>query len=106
VKILLIDVLFVLKCNNYLSIICFQGLKAAKDIDALVYSETSAKTSESSVRDVMEVAALSSVGTKMQDSSSESSGNRRKSFRKKKTNSMGEAKLAIRKESTKSCSIM
>lgn len=41
-----------------------QGLKIAKQINALVYTETSAKLSQRSVNDVMEVAALSSAGSK------------------------------------------
>lgn len=85
-----------------------QGLKAAKDIDALVYSETSSKTSESSVRDVMEVAALSSMGTKARTAQASESAEKRKSMKKKKTKSMGEAKdkIKTKKESDKGCSIM
>ena len=83
---------------------CFQGLKTARDIDALVYSETSAKTSESSVNDVVEVAALSSVGTRNQ---SNNDLKRSKSFiKKKRFSGMGEAKSTLRKEATKSCAIM
>ncbi|RUS74364.1 hypothetical protein EGW08_017873 [Elysia chlorotica] len=41
-----------------------QGLKTAKNINALVYTETSSKLSQRSVNDVMEVAALSSAGSK------------------------------------------
>ncbi|GFO25831.1 rho-related GTP-binding protein rhoe [Plakobranchus ocellatus] len=41
-----------------------QGLKTAKHINALVYTETSSKLSQRSVNDVMEVAALSSAGSK------------------------------------------
>lgn len=81
-----------------------QGLKTAKDIDALVYSETSAKTSETSVKDVVEVAALSSVGTK---SHSSNDLKRSKSFiKKKRFSGIGEAKSTLRKEATKSCVIM
>lgn len=81
-----------------------QGLKTAKDIDALVYSETSAKNSEPSVKDVMEVAALSSVGTK---SHSGTDLKRQKSFiKRKRFSGIGEAKTTLRKEATKSCAIM
>lgn len=80
-----------------------QGLKTAKDIEALVYSEVSAKTSERSVKDVIEVAALSSVGTK----NSETQFKRQKSFiKRKRFSGMGEAKTTLRKEATKSCTIM
>lgn len=80
-----------------------QGLKTAKDIEALVYSETSAKTSERSVKDVIEVAALSSVGTK----SNETQLKRQKSFiKRKRFSGMNEAKSTLRKEATKSCAIM
>ncbi|WAQ94420.1 RND3-like protein [Mya arenaria] len=99
------DVIAKLTRSNLAPVTYEQGLKTAKDIDALVYSETSAKTSESSVRDVLEVAALSSVGTK-QMHAGESEGQSRKSFRKKNTSSMGEAKSAIKKESKKGCAIM
>ncbi|KAL4222024.1 Rho-related GTP-binding protein RhoE [Mactra antiquata] len=89
--------------DNQVPITYEQGLKTAKDIEALVYSETSAKTSEKSVKDVLEVAALSSVGTK----SSETHLKRQKSFiKRKRFSGMGEAKTTLRKEATKSCAIM
>lgn len=81
-----------------------QGLKTAKEIDALVYSEMSAKTCEKSVKDVLEVAALSSVGTKH---SGDSQFKRQRSIiKRKKFNGIGEAKSTLRKEATKSCTIM
>ncbi|KAL5007523.1 hypothetical protein ScPMuIL_016329 [Solemya velum] len=82
-----------------------QGLKTAKTVGALVYSETSTKTSHRSVRDVMEVAALSSAGNK---SSNESPTFRRqRSFmRRKRFSGLGEAKLQLRKEAAKSCVVM
>lgn len=80
-----------------------QGLKTAKEIEALVYSETSAKTSEKSVKDVLEVAALSSVGSQK----SETQFKRQKSFiKRKRFSGMREAKSTLREESTKSCVIM
>uniref|UniRef100_A0A2C9LHN7 Uncharacterized protein n=1 Tax=Biomphalaria glabrata TaxID=6526 RepID=A0A2C9LHN7_BIOGL len=109
-----------------------QGLKTAKHIGALVYSETSAKTSERSVNDVMEVAALSSAGSKngctfnatsgttttASNSSTGSSGNstsssdspvfrRQRSFnRRKGFSGVNEAKVHLRKEAAKSCIVM
>lgn len=78
-------------------------MKTAKDIEALVYSEVSSKISERSVKDVIEVAALSSVGTK----NSETQFKRQKSFiKRKRFSGMGEAKTTLRKEATKSCAIM
>lgn len=109
-----------------------QGLKTAKLIGALVYSETSAKTSQRSVNDVMEVAALSSAGSKngctfsassgttttASNSSTGSSANsstssdspnfrRQRSFsRRKGFTGMNEAKVQLRKEAAKSCIVM
>ncbi|KAK3103123.1 hypothetical protein FSP39_016642 [Pinctada imbricata] len=82
-----------------------QGLKTAKHIGALVYSETSSMTSHRSVSDVLEVAALSSAGTKTPDDSP--SLRRQRSFiRRKRFSGIGEAKVHLRKEAAKSCSIM
>ncbi|XP_005089068.1 rho-related GTP-binding protein RhoN [Aplysia californica] len=111
-----------------------QGLKTAKYIGALVYSETSAKNSARSVCDVMEVAALSSAGAKSgcsftasgssgtttttSNSSTGSSANsnssadspnfrRQRSFiRRKRFTGMNEAKVHLRKEAAKSCVVM
>lgn len=112
-----------------------QGLKTAKHIKALVYSETSSKTLARSVNDVMEVAALSSAGSKSGSScsngttttasnsstgssattsSSNSSGSadsphfhRQRSFiRRKRFSGMAEAKTHLRKEAAKSCVVM
>lgn len=82
-----------------------QGLKTAKHIGALVYSETSSKNSHRSVCDVIEVAALSSAGNK---SSAEATNFRRqRSFmRRKRFSGIGEAKVHLRKEATKSCVVM
>ena len=83
----------------------FQGLKTAKEVEALVYSETSAKTSEKSVKDVIEVAALSALGSKQHHKGQNMK--RQKSFiKKKRFSGMGEAKTTLRKEATKSCAIM
>ena len=68
-----------------------------------MYSETSAKTSEKSVKDVLEVAALSSVGSQKSDSQFK----RQRSFiKRKRFSGMREAKSTLREESTKSCVIM
>lgn len=96
-----------------------QGLKTAKHIGALVYSETSAKTSQRSVNDVMEVAALSSAGTTNTGgagaaaaagtpTSDGSNGFRRqRSFiRRKRFSGLNEAKVHLRKEAAKSCVVM
>ncbi|XP_059140866.1 LOW QUALITY PROTEIN: uncharacterized protein LOC131928765 [Physella acuta] len=109
-----------------------QGLKTAKHIGALVYSETSAKLSQRSVNDVMEVAALSSAGSKNGCSFNSSSGTtttasngsagssanssssgespsfrRQRSFsRRKGFSGMNEAKVHLRKEAAKSCIVM
>ncbi|CAG5132345.1 unnamed protein product [Candidula unifasciata] len=111
-----------------------QGLKTAKLINALVYSETSAKGSQRSVNDVMEVAALSSAGSKSgcslnsssssgtttttSSGSSESGANsssgsdspnfgRDISFvKRKRFSGMTEAKVHLRKEAAKSCIVM
>ena len=90
-------------CNFLRSVFLLQGLKTAKQIEALVYSETSAKTSEKSVKDVLEVAALSSVGSQKSDTQFK----RQKSFiKRKRFSGMREAKSTLREESTKSCVIM
>lgn len=111
-----------------------QGLNTAKQIGALVYSETSSKSSQRSVNDVMEVAALSSAGSKngcsftahnnsgttttVSNSSTGSSANsnsssdspnfrRQRSFiRRKRFTGMNEAKVHLRKEAAKSCAVM
>lgn len=82
-----------------------QGLKTAKHIGALVYSEISSKTSQRSVSDVIEVAALSSAGNK--NSTESPSFRRQRSFiRRKRFSGMGEAKMHLRKEAAKSCVVM
>lgn len=82
-----------------------QGLKTAKHIGALVYSEISSKTSQRSVNDVIEVAALSSAGNKT--STESPSFRRQRSFmRRKRFSGMGEAKMQLRKEAAKSCVVM
>ncbi|XP_025094563.1 rho-related GTP-binding protein RhoE-like [Pomacea canaliculata] len=92
-----------------------QGLKTAKHIGALVYSETSAKTSQRSVNDVMEVAALSSAGTTNTAAAAgaspgcdgPSSFRRQRSFiRRKRFSGLTEAKVHLRKEAAKSCVVM
>lgn len=94
-----------------------QGLKTAKHIGALVYSETSSKTSQRSVNDVMEVAALSSAGTSRNGAGASGSGatgsdsgtlgGRQRSFiRRKRFSGLNEAKAHLRKEAAKSCVIM
>ncbi|XP_050418814.1 uncharacterized protein LOC126832156 [Patella vulgata] len=81
-----------------------QGLKTAKHIGALVYSETSAKTSLKSVSDVLEVAALSSAGTKSTDSPN---FRKQRSFiRRKRFSGVSDAKTQLRKEAVKSCVVM
>ncbi|KAL3831906.1 hypothetical protein ACJMK2_023600 [Sinanodonta woodiana] len=81
-----------------------QALKVAKQIEALVYSEVSAKTSEKSVKDVLEVAALSSVGNKHADNPQ---FRRQRSFiKRKRFSEIGEAQTTLRKEAAKSCVVM
>ena len=90
-------------------VVSLQGLKTAKHIGALVYSETTAKNTQKSVNDVMEVAALSSAGTKNSSEStgSPSSFHRHRSFiRRKRFSGINEAKLQLRTEAAKSCVIM
>lgn len=88
-----------------ISYLHLQALKTAKHIGALVYSEVSAKTSNRSVCDVVEVAALSSAGNKSATDSPTFRRNR--SFiRRKKFEGMGEAKNQLRKEAAKSCVVM
>ena len=95
-----------------------QGLKTAKHIGALVYSETSSKTSQRSVNDVMEVAALSSAGTTGTGASASAGstpsgdaptggfGRQRSFIRRKRFSGLNEAKAQLRKEAAKSCAIM
>ena len=95
-----------------------QGLKTAKHIGALVYSETSAKTSQRSVNDVMEVAALSSAGTTgtgasasggstpSSDAPASGFGRQRSFIRRKRFSGLNEAKTQLRKEAAKSCAVM
>lgn len=93
-----------------------QGLKTAKHIGALVYSETSSKTSQRSVNDVMEVAALSSAGTTGMGGTAGPPGaatgegaglGRQRSFiRRKRFSGLNEAKTHLRKEAAKSCAVM
>ncbi|XP_076472662.1 rho-related GTP-binding protein RhoE-like [Babylonia areolata] len=93
-----------------------QGLKTAKHIGALVYSETSSKTSQRSVNDVMEVAALSSAGTTGMGAAANPAGaangesaglGRQRSFiRRKRFSGLNEAKTHLRKEAAKSCAVM
>ncbi|KAL5006720.1 hypothetical protein ScPMuIL_015526 [Solemya velum] len=104
--------------NNLAHTTYEQGLKSANVIGALVYSETSSKTSHKSVTDVMEVAALSSAGsnsltinksavTTNKDATDDSSLKRQRSVMKKKRfNGVSEAKAHLRKEVAKGCSIM
>lgn len=95
-----------------------QGLKTAKHIGALVYSETSSKTSQRSVNDVMEVAALSSAGTTgmgaaggggpqgTANGDSANLGRQRSFIRRKRFSGLNEAKTHLRKEAAKSCVVM
>ncbi|XP_071108825.1 rho-related GTP-binding protein RhoN-like [Haliotis cracherodii] len=83
-----------------------QGLKTAKHIGALVYSETASKTSQRSVNDVMEVAALSSAGTKGNTPEATSFRRQRSFIRRKRFSGMNEAKMHLRKEAAKSCVVM
>ncbi|KAK7111107.1 rho-related GTP-binding protein RhoE-like [Littorina saxatilis] len=94
-----------------------QGLKTAKHIGALVYSETSAKTSQRSVNDVMEVAALSSAGTSGTGAApaaanasagegANSFGRQRSFIRRKRFSGLSDAKAQLRKEAAKSCVVM
>lgn len=70
-----------------------------------MYSEISSKTSQRSVSDVIEVAALSSAGNKT--STESPSLRRQRSFiRRKRFSGMGEAKMHLRKEAAKSCVVM
>ncbi|XP_064613831.1 rho-related GTP-binding protein RhoE-like [Liolophura sinensis] len=79
-----------------------QGLSLAKQIGALVYSETSAKSCPRSVTDVLEVAALSSAGTRHTPTFK-----RQRSFiRRKRFSGVQDAQLQLRKEAVKSCSVM
>ncbi|KAL8607972.1 hypothetical protein ACOMHN_005527 [Nucella lapillus] len=94
----------------------FQGLKTAKHIGALVYSETSSKSSQRSVNDVMEVAALSSAGatgmgaggsgTVGSDGSGSIDRRHRSILRRKRFSGLNEAKVHLRKEAAKSCVLM
>lgn len=91
--------------KNITAVTYDQGLKTAKAIGALVYSETSAKTSHRSVTDVLEVAALSSAGNKSPNESP--TFRRQRSFiRRKRFSGIGEAQVQLRKEAAKSCAIM
>ncbi|KAL8621282.1 hypothetical protein ACOMHN_008107 [Nucella lapillus] len=90
-----------------------QGLKTAKHIGALVYSETSSKTSQRSVNDVMEVAALSSAGTTgvggapgAANGDGAGLGRQRSFIRRKRFSGLNEAKTHLRKEAAKSCAVM
>ncbi|XP_076460369.1 ras-related protein Rac1-like [Babylonia areolata] len=95
-----------------------QGLKTAKHIGALVYSETSSKTSQRSVNDVMEVAALSSAGATGTgavggaggvgggDGSGSIDRRHRSILRRKRFSGLNEAKVHLRKEAAKSCVLM
>ncbi|XP_060589519.1 rho-related GTP-binding protein RhoE-like [Ruditapes philippinarum] len=82
-----------------------QGVKTAKLIDAVMYSEVSAKTSHKSVKDVIEVAAMSSAGCKLEKKSS-TFRRRRASFQRKRFSEIGDAKKVLRNEAAKSCAIM
>lgn len=82
-----------------------QGVKTAKLIDAVMYSEVSAKTSEKSVKDVIEVAAMSSAGCKLEKKNS-TFRRRRASFQRKRFSEIGDAKRVLRNEAAKSCVIM
>lgn len=101
------DVLARLSANGQSPVTYDQGLKAAKDIEALVYSETSAKTSERSVKDILEVAILSSVGGGAKYNCSDARFKRQRSFiKRKKCSWIGEPLTTVRAEATKSCVIM
>lgn len=82
-----------------------QGMKTAKAIDAVMYSEVSAKTSVTSVKDIIEVAAMSSAGYKAEKKSA-TFRRRRNSFQRKRFSEIGETKRLMRNEAAKSCTVM
>ncbi|XP_052246463.1 ras-related protein Rac1-like isoform X2 [Dreissena polymorpha] len=82
-----------------------QGMKAAKAIEAVMFTEVSAKTSIKSVRDVIQVAAMSSAGCKI-DRKSATFRRRRSSFRHKRWSEIAEAQRTLRTEVAKSCTVM
>lgn len=82
-----------------------QGLKMAKIIDAVMFSEVSAKTSRKSIIDIIEVAAMSSAGCKVEKKSA-TFRRRRNSFQRKRFSEIGETKRVLRDEAAKSCKIM
>lgn len=82
-----------------------QGLKTAKHIGALVYSETTSKSSQRSVGDVIEIAALSSAGNK--NTAETPNFKRQRSFmRRKRFSGLNDTKAQIRKDVVKSCVVM
>uniref|UniRef100_A0A0L8FJU7 Uncharacterized protein n=1 Tax=Octopus bimaculoides TaxID=37653 RepID=A0A0L8FJU7_OCTBM len=82
-----------------------KGLKAGKHIGALAYSETTAKSSQRSVGDVIEIAALSSAGNK--NSTEAPNFKRQRSFmRRKRFSGLNDTKSQLRKDVVKSCVVM
>ncbi|GAB1601096.1 rho-related GTP-binding protein RhoE-like [Argonauta hians] len=82
-----------------------QGLKAGKHIGALAYSETTSKSSQRSVGDVIEIAALSSAGNK--NSAETPNFKRQRSFmRRKRFSGLNDTKSQLRKDVVKSCVVM
>lgn len=80
-------------------------MKTAKAVDAVMFTEVSAKTSRKSVIDVIEVAAMSSAGCKVEKKNA-TFRRRRSDFRRKRFSEIGEARKTIRTEVTKSCAVM
>ncbi|CAI9728252.1 rho-related GTP-binding ras-like [Octopus vulgaris] len=82
-----------------------KGLKAGKHIGALAYSETTSKSSQRSVGDVIEIAALSSAGNK--NSTEAPNFKRQRSFmRRKRFSGLNDTKSQLRKDVVKSCVVM
>ncbi|KAL4222531.1 Rho GTPase [Mactra antiquata] len=82
-----------------------QGMKAAKTIDAVMFTEVSAKASKKSVKDVIEVAAMSSAGLKTEKKNS-TFRRRRSSFHRKRYSEMSDSKRVLRNDVAKSCVLM
>lgn len=80
-------------------------MKTAKTIDAVMYTEVSAKASKKSVKDVIEVAAMSSAGLKTEKKNS-TFRRRRSSFHRKRVSEMGDSKRVLRNDVAKSCVVM
>ncbi|KAL3831904.1 hypothetical protein ACJMK2_023598 [Sinanodonta woodiana] len=83
-----------------------QGMKTARNIEALAYSELSAKMSLKSVTDVIEVAAMSSAGNKSSVTDTTTIKRKRASVRGKRFSEVGQARILLRKEMAKSCVVM